>query len=138
MTENDSIHLKYLNDIYTLCNVIKDGLKKKEHLIYERFLEFVHKIINNNLIHLNTELEDFRMNMDITENDSENESKNDSNNDSNNDSENDCDIDVMSVSDYETETDDEDHEKTEKLLEEYDEKCRLMLIKLKNDFDLEV
>ena len=124
---DENLNLLRLNDIYTLCNNIKDGLTKKEHSIYERFLGFFHQVINNNIVHLNRELAEFKLN------DSDNEDIYDESIKNMQD-----DDDIVSVSDYDTDTDDEDHIKSGELLFNYDEVCRKMFLQLQGEFIFEI
>jgi hypothetical protein len=126
MTQPD-INLLKLNDIYTLCNIIKDGLTKKEHSVHEKFLDFIHQIINKNLVHLNRELAEFKLNDSDNEDIYDDSIKNMKEDD-----------DTVSISDYDTDTDDEDHVKSETLLEEYDEKCRKLFLQLQDNFIFEI
>jgi hypothetical protein len=127
LKDNLKGNLSRLNDIYALCNIIKDGLTKKEHSIYERFLGFFHQVINNNLIHLNTELAEFKLNDSDNEDIYDDSIKNMQDDD-----------DVVSISDYETDTDDEDNIKSEELLLNYDEVCRKMFLQLREEFIFEI
>jgi hypothetical protein len=132
MTDNltnltKDLNLLRLNDLYALCNTIKDGLTKKEHSIYEKFLGFFHQVINNNLIHLNRELAEFKLNDSDNEENYEDSIKNMQDEEE-----------TISISDYETDTDDEDHEKSEKLLINYDEVCRKIFLQLQEEFIFEI
>lgn len=106
---NNSELVVKLNELEILIQNIKIGLGKKERIVYEQLIERLHKFAGFTLQQFHKEIEDFK------KNDSDNEEtypesiRNMTEDD-----------DIASISDYETDTDDEEHQIAEIKLEDYD------------------
>jgi hypothetical protein len=119
---------RLLEELYMVCNTIKDGLHKKEYEVYESLLNRLHQLTAMQVNIFNKEIHEFKSN------DSDNESNYDENirNVTNEEFAED------SVSEYETDSEDEDYQKTKPLLEEHDKKCEKNLVNLKEYFLFEI
>ena len=103
-------------------------LIEKEYEVYESLLNRLHQLTAMQVNIFNKEIHEFKSN------DSDNESNYDENirNVTNEEFAED------SVSEYETDSEDEDYQKTKPLLEEHDKKCEKNLVNLKEYFLFEI
>ncbi len=106
---------RMLGELFMVCNTIKEGLHKKEFPIYEGLLQRLHQITAMQVNIFNREINDFRMN------DSDNENNYD---DSVKKIPEHKEYEEDSVSEYETDSEDEDYKKSQTLLEIHDENCK--------------
>jgi hypothetical protein len=109
---NTDILIK-LNELEGLLQNIKIGLSRKERIIYEALIERLHKFSAFSLQQFQKDMEEFK------KTDSDNEEiypESILNIDYNDDN-----VDIASISDYETDTDDEEYKESEKNLKEYDD-----------------
>ncbi len=102
--------IKQLNELSQVLENIKQGLLKKEHIIYERLLERLHKFTSIAVPQFNNEINEFKLNDSDNEDIYPDSIKNMSDDD-----------DIASISDYETDTDDEEHQESENILNNYDD-----------------
>jgi hypothetical protein len=106
---NNSELVVKLNELEILIQNIKIGLGKKERIVYENFIERLHKLAGITLKEFNKEMEEFKSNDSDNEETYPESIKNMSE-----------DADIASISDYETDTDDEEYILSETKLEEFD------------------
>ena len=122
---------KMLEAIQMVCDNIKINLHKKEYEIHERLLQRLHQATSVCVQHFNNELEIFKRN------DSDNE-------DAYSDSARNCndDDEVDSVSEYDTDTDNEENKKeqtiTQELLLQHDNQCIKLIDKMKEELCFEI
>jgi hypothetical protein len=98
-----------LTELEGLIQNIKIGLARKERIVYERLIERLHKFSGFTLQQFNKEMEEFKSNDSDNEESYPEEIRNMPD-----------DADIASISDYETDTDDEEHQIAEQQLEYYD------------------
>jgi hypothetical protein len=113
---------RQLTELYFVCNTIKEGLHKKEYEVYESLLNKLHQITAMQVNIFNREIHDFRSNDSDNENNYDENIRNITNEEFAEDS----------VSEYETDSEDEDYKKTKSLIEFHDDKCYQILLDLKN------
>lgn len=119
---------RQLSDLYLVCENIKIGLHKKYFNVYEDLLHRLHQVTSFHMNIFNKHIQEINLN------DSDNEETYD---DSikNLNIEN-CEID--SVSEYETDTDDEDHKKSINFLKLHDNFCKEYFEQMMEDFLFEL
>ncbi len=106
---NNKETINKLNELEGLIQNIKIGLGKKERIVYENLIERLHKIAGFTLKEFNKEMEEFKNNDSDNEETYPDSIRNMPDN-----------ADIASISDYETDTDDEEHQVAEVKLEYYD------------------
>ena len=122
---------RMLQDLYMVLDNIKEGIHKKEFPVYTSLLQQLHHITAINLNIFKNELVKFK------ENDSDNENSYDEDiRDIPNDKSND--INVDSVSEYETDSEDEEFKESEILLQKYDKKCEELMKLIKSEYICEI
>ncbi len=119
---------RQLGELYLVCNTIKEGLHKKEYEVYENLLQRLHQITAMQVNIFNKEIHDFRSNDSDNENNYDENIRNITNEDYIEDS----------VSEYETDSEDEDYLKTKPLLEQHDINCEKKILDLKEYFLFEI
>jgi hypothetical protein len=119
---------RQLNELYLVCNTIKEGLHKKEFEVYESLLQKLHQITAMQVNIFNKQIHDFRSNDSDNENNYDENIRNITNEDYIEDS----------VSEYETDSEDEDYLKTKSLLEQHDNNCEKKIVDLKEYFLFEI
>ena len=119
---------RQLTELYLVCNTIKEGLHKKEYEVYESLLNKLHQITAMQVNNFNREIHDFKSNDSDNENNYDENIRNITNEEFAEDS----------VSEYETDSEDEDYQKTKPLLEEHDNNCEKNLANLKEYFLFEI
>jgi hypothetical protein len=116
---NNSDSLTRLNELEGLLQNIKIGLCKKERIVYEGLIERLHKFSGFTLQQFHKEMEEFKK----TDSDNEESYPEEIRNMED-------DADIASISDYETDTDDEEYKVSEIKLKEYDNNMCEKLYKL--------
>ena len=119
---------RLLSELYLVCDNIKLGLHKKYFPIYLDLLNRLHKVTSFHVNIFNKEIHEFNLK------DSDNEDTYDES--IKNLSIDECEVD--SVSEYETDTDDEDYIKTVDLLKLHDNLCKKYFEQMKEDFLFEL
>ena len=118
---------RLLSELYLVCDNIKDGIHKKYFSIYENLLHRLHQVTAFHVNIFNKEIQNFNLN------DSDNEDTYDES--IRNLDIDDCEVD--SVSEYETDTDDDDYYKTVELMKYNDNLCKKNFEKMKDEFVIE-
>ena len=106
---NNSELVGKLNELEILIQNIKIGLGKKEKIVYEQLIERLHKFAGFTLQQFHKEIEEFKKNDSDNEETYPNSIRNMTEDD-----------DIASISDYETDTDDEEYILSETKLKEFD------------------
>ncbi len=106
---NNQETITRLNDLEGLIQNIKIGLSKKESIVYEKLVERLHKFSHFTLQQFNKEMEEFKYNDSDNEESYPETIRNMAD-----------DADIASISDYETDTDDEEYQLAEQKLQFYD------------------
>jgi hypothetical protein len=108
---------RMLSELYLVYDNIKTGLNQKHFLIYQDLLKRLHQVTAFHVNIFNKEIQKVHLNDSDNENNYDESIKNA-------DSET-CEVD--SISDYETDTEDEDYKKTDDLLTLHDNFCKKIL-----------
>ena len=119
---------RQLSDLYLVCENIKIGLHKKYFPVYEDLLQRLHQVTSFHVNIFNKQIKEFNLN------DSDNEETYEESIRNLNIDE--CEID--SVSEYETDTDDEDYKKSVDLLKLHDNFCKKNFEQMMEDFLFEL
>lgn len=119
---------RQLSDLYLVCENIKIGLHKKYFPVYEDLLQRLHQVTSFHVNIFNKQIQEFNLN------DSDNEETYEESIRNLNIDE--CEID--SVSEYETDTDDEDYKKSVDLLKLHDNFCKKNFEQMMEDFLFEL
>jgi hypothetical protein len=113
---------RMLGELFLVYNTINEGLHKKEYPVYEGLLQKLHQITAMQVNIFNRDINDFRMNDSDNENNYEESVKNIPEH---------KEYEEDSVSEYETDSEDEDYKKSKTLLEIHDENCQKYFKKIR-------
>lgn len=119
---------RQLSELYLVCENIKVGLHKKYFPVYEDLLQRLHQVTSFHVNIFNKQIQEYNLN------DSDNEETYEESIRNLNIDE--CEID--SVSEYETDTDDEDYKKSVDLLKLHDNFCKKNFEQMTEDFLFEL
>ena len=129
---------RQLGELYLVCDTIKKGLHKKEFEIYENLLNKLHQFTAMQVNIFNEEINDFKSNDSDNENNYDEDFKNKSKGNYEGDKEDKGDkgdkenYEEDSVSEYETDSEDEDYIITKSLIVIHDDICSQKILDLKN------
>ena len=133
---------RQLGELYLVCDTIKKGLHKKEFEIYENLLNKLHQFTAMQVNMFNNEINNFKSNDSDNDSDNENNYDEDLKNKSKGNYEEDKgdkgdkgdkeDYDEDSVSEYDTDSEDEDYIITKSLIVIHDDICSQKILDLKN------